>query len=96
MGLLNNLMSKILGHAAPAAAKGQQTAAAAPTAGGIQAAGATAQQTATSVLSVGAGAPAAREKSRHRLDRHVSFRGLRRRNPCCISSGTSSLVLSLV
>jgi hypothetical protein len=46
MGLFNNLMSKIFGHAAPAAAKGPQTAAAAPTTTGIQAAGATAQPTA--------------------------------------------------
>jgi len=46
MGLLNNLMSKIFGHAAPAAAKGPQTAAAAPTTSGIQAAGATSQPTA--------------------------------------------------
>ena len=46
MGLFNNLMSKIFGHAAPAAAKGPQTAAAAPTTSGIQAAGATAQPTA--------------------------------------------------
>jgi len=43
MGLFNNLMSKIFGHAAPAAAKGQQTAADAPTTSGTQAAGATAQ-----------------------------------------------------
>ena len=44
MGLFNNLMSKIFGHAAPtAAAKGPQTAAAAPTTSGLQAAGATAQ-----------------------------------------------------
>lgn len=47
MGLFNNLMSKIFGHAAPAAAKGPQTAAAAaPTTSGIQAGGATAQPTA--------------------------------------------------
>jgi len=39
-------MSKIFGHAAPAAAKGPQTAAAAPTTSGIQAAGATSQPTA--------------------------------------------------
>ena len=45
MGLLNNLMSKIFGHAAPAAAKGPQTAAAAPTTSRTQAAGATAQPT---------------------------------------------------
>lgn len=47
MGLFNNMMSKIFGHAAPAAAKGPQTAAAAPTTGGIQAAGTTAQPAAT-------------------------------------------------
>jgi len=48
MGLFNNLMSKIFGHAAPAAAaKGPQTAAAADsTTSGLQAAGATAQPTA--------------------------------------------------
>ena len=46
MGLFNNLMSKIFGHAAPAAAKGPQTAAAATTTGGIRAAGTTAQPTA--------------------------------------------------
>ena len=46
MGLFNNLMSKIFGHAAPAAAKGPQTAAAAPTTSSTQAAGATAQPTA--------------------------------------------------
>ncbi len=45
MGLFNNLMSKIFGHAAPAAAKGTQTTAAAPTTSGTQAAGATAQPT---------------------------------------------------
>src|SRR6476646_3753098 len=43
MGLFNSLMSKIFGHAAPATAKGPQTAAAAPTTSGTQAAGATAQ-----------------------------------------------------
>jgi 3-oxoacyl-ACP reductase-like protein len=47
MGLFNNLMSKIFGHAAPAAAKGPQTAAA-PTATAAQATGApTAQPAAT-------------------------------------------------
>ena len=48
MGLFNNLMSKIFGHAAPAAAaKGPQTAAAAAsTTSGLQAAAATAQPTA--------------------------------------------------
>jgi hypothetical protein len=40
MGLFNNLMSKIFGHAAPAAAKGPQIATAAPTASGTQATGA--------------------------------------------------------
>jgi len=40
MGLFNNLMSKIFGHAAPAAAKGPQTTAAAPTVSSTQAAGA--------------------------------------------------------
>ena len=61
MGLFNNLMSKIFSHAAPAAAtKGPQTAAAAPTASGTQAAGATAQQTATSAPPVVAGASAAK------------------------------------
>lgn len=49
MGLFNNLMSKIFGHAAPAAAKGPQTAAAAPTTSSTQAAGATAQPTAAPV-----------------------------------------------
>ena len=58
MGLFNSLMSKIFGHAAPAAAKGPQTAAAAPTAGGIQAAGTTAQPTAASAPPVAAAAPA--------------------------------------
>jgi len=46
MGLFNNLMSKIFGHAAAATAKGPQTAAAAPTTSGTQAAGSTAQPTA--------------------------------------------------
>jgi hypothetical protein len=46
MGLFNNLMSKIFGHAAPAGAKGPQTAAATPTTSSTQAAGATAQPTA--------------------------------------------------
>ena len=55
MGLFNNLMSKIFGHAAPAA----QTAAAAPTTSGPQAAGATAQPTAVPAPSVVAGAPTA-------------------------------------
>jgi len=55
MGLFNNLMSKIFGHAAPAAAKGTQTAAAAPTGSGIQTAGATTQPTAAP--SPPAGAP---------------------------------------
>jgi hypothetical protein len=59
MGLFNSLMSKIFGHAAPAAAKGPQTAAAAPATGGIQAAGATAQPTAAPAPAVVAGAPAA-------------------------------------
>jgi Domain of unknown function (DUF3597) len=59
MGLFNNLMSKIFGHAAPAAAKGPQTAAAAPTTGGIQAAGATAQPTVAPAPPVVAGAPTA-------------------------------------
>jgi hypothetical protein len=59
MGLFNNLMSKIFGHAAPtAAAKGPQTAAAAPTTSGLQAAGATAQPAAPAP-SVIAGAPTA-------------------------------------
>ena len=44
MGLFNNLMSKIFGHAAPPAAKGPQTPAAAPTAPGTQAAVPTTQQ----------------------------------------------------
>src|SRR4029434_890348 len=52
MGLFNNLMSKIFGHAAPAAAKGPQTAAAAPTTGGVEAAGATAQPAAASAPAV--------------------------------------------
>jgi Domain of unknown function (DUF3597) len=56
MGLFNNLMSKIFGHAAPAAAKGPQTAAAAQTTSGTQAAGATAQPTAPPVV---AGTPTA-------------------------------------
>lgn len=60
MGLFNNLMSKIFGHAAPAAAaKGAQTAAAAPTTSGLQAAGATAQPTAVPAPSVVAGGPTA-------------------------------------
>lgn len=60
MGLFNNLMSKIFGHAAPAAAaKGPQTAAAAPTTSGLQAAGATAQPTAAPAPPVVAGAPTA-------------------------------------
>jgi len=46
MGLFNSLMSTIFGHAAPDTAKGPQTAAAAPTTSGTQAAGATAQPTA--------------------------------------------------
>jgi Domain of unknown function (DUF3597) len=58
MGLFNSLMSKIFGHAAPAAAKGTQTAAAAPTTSGIQAA-ATAQPTAAPAPPVVAGAPTA-------------------------------------
>jgi len=59
MGLFNNLMSKIFGHAAPAAAaKGPQTTASAPTTGGLQAAGATAQPAAPAP-SVVAGAPTA-------------------------------------
>ena len=45
-------MSKIFGHAAPAAAKGPQTAAAAPTTSGIQAAGATSQPTAAAASPV--------------------------------------------
>ena len=57
MGLFNNLMSKIFGHAAPAAAKGTQTAAAAPTASGTQTAGATTQPTVAP--SPPAGAPTA-------------------------------------
>jgi len=44
MGLFNNLMSKIFGHAAPVAAKGPQTAAAAPAAAVTQAAAAPATQ----------------------------------------------------
>jgi hypothetical protein len=59
MGLFNSLMSKIFGHAAPAAAKGPQTAIAAPATGGIQAAGATAQPTAAPASAVVAGASAA-------------------------------------
>jgi uncharacterized protein DUF3597 len=47
MGLFNNLMSKIFGHAAPAAAKGPQTAAAPPTASGTQAAAASATASGT-------------------------------------------------
>jgi 3-oxoacyl-ACP reductase-like protein len=58
MGLFNNLMSKIFGHAAPAAAKGPQTAAA-PTTSGTQAAGATAQPAAAPAPPVAAGAPTA-------------------------------------
>jgi len=60
MGLFNNLMSKIFGHAAPAAAKGPQTAAAAaaaPTTGGIQVTGAMAPPTAAPAPPVVAGAP---------------------------------------
>ena len=59
MGLFNNLMSKIFGHAAPADAKGAQTTVADPTASGIKPAGATAQPISASASSVGAGAPAA-------------------------------------
>lgn len=60
MGLFNNLMSKIFGHAAPAAAaKGPQTVAAAATTSGLQAGGATAQPTAASAPPVVAGAPTA-------------------------------------
>ena len=59
MGLFNNLMSKIFSHAAPAAAKGPQTAAAATTTSGIQAAEASAQPTAASASAVVADAPTA-------------------------------------
>ena len=59
MGLFNSLMSKIFGHAAPAASKGPQTAAAAPTTGGIQAAGATAQPAAAAAPPSAAGSPTA-------------------------------------
>jgi len=47
-------MSKIFGHAAPAAAKGTQTAAATPTTSGTKAAGATAQPTVAPSPSAGA------------------------------------------
>ena len=59
MGLFNNLMSKIFGHAAPAASKGPQTAAGAPTTGGAQAAGAAAQPTAAAAPPPAAGSPTA-------------------------------------
>jgi len=59
MGLFNNLMSKIFGHAAPAAAKGPQTAAAPPTASGTQAAAASATATGTQTAAVTATQPAA-------------------------------------
>ena len=58
MGLFNNLMSKIFGHAAPAAAKGPQTAPAA-TATGTQAAAPGTQQAAASAPSAVAGASTA-------------------------------------
>ena len=57
MGLFNNLMSKIFSHAAPAAAKGPQTAAAAPITSAAQAAEATTQPTAVPASPVVAGAP---------------------------------------
>ena len=57
MGLFNNLMSKIFTHAAPAAAKGTQTAAAAPAPSGTSAAGATAQPTAAPLPPAIAGSP---------------------------------------
>ena len=59
MGLFNNLMSKIFTHAAPAAAKGTQTAAAAPAPSGTSAAGATAQPTAAPPPPAVAGSPTA-------------------------------------
>ena len=58
MGLFNNLMSKIFGHAAPAAAKGPQTAAAPPTASGTQAAAAPAAPPAAAPAPPPAAAPA--------------------------------------
>ena len=59
MGLFNNLMSKIFGHAAPAAAKGPQTAAAPPTASGTQAAAASVTASGTQTAAAPATQPAA-------------------------------------
>jgi len=59
MGLFNTLMSKIFGHAAPAAAKGPQPAPAAPTASGAQAAAPTTQQAAAAATPVAAAAQTA-------------------------------------
>ena len=52
-------MSKIFGHAAPAAAKGPQTAAAAPAASGAQAAAPATQPSAAAAPPVATGAPTA-------------------------------------
>ena len=59
MGLFNNMMSKIFGHAAPAAAKGPQTAPAATTTA-TQAAAPTTQQAAAAAPSAVVAAPMAK------------------------------------
>jgi Domain of unknown function (DUF3597) len=81
MGLFNNLMSKIFGHAAPAAAKGPQTAAAAPTTGGIQAAGATAQPTAPPVVAAAPTAQPAAAPAPPVVDVAAVLNDMARKNP---------------
>ena len=81
MGLFNNLMSKIFGHAAPAAAKGPQTPPAAPTAPGTQAATPTTQQPPSAAPPGVAGAPTAQPAAPPVVDVAAVLNDMARKNP---------------
>jgi uncharacterized protein DUF3597 len=80
MGLFNSLMSKIFGHAAPATAKGPQTAAAPPTAGGTQAAAAPETAGGTQAAAVPATQPVA-AAARPAVDVAAVLNDMAKKNP---------------
>ena len=81
MGLFNNLMSKIFGHAAPAAAKGTQTAAAASATSGTPTAGPTAQPSAAPPPPAAAGTPTPQPVAAPVVDVAAVLNDMAKKNP---------------
>lgn len=81
MGLFNNLMSKIFGHAAPTATKGPQKAPAAPTAPGTQASAPTTQQPAATAPPAVSGAPTAQPSAPPVVDVAAVLNEMATKNP---------------